>query len=455
MINILFLFIYLLIYRQIFKSIRSENYWMMVVNVLFLVTFSPMMQYIYYPLYKLDAILGIRQLPFARVWLEYVQTIVLLYIYSKIPGNFVNLRVKIIVISYMVLNTFQFFMADDIIRSINGYWLSVVNPSIFFLIVHKVTSNNYIKESEITNGLFRYMTYLLVFYFAISIFNFFRGDAEIDSDFEGLYIYGLGNGLGIFRSRILMTVLFFFLPFFFLPKSRQMFCMVSNKEFLFVGISIFLILLQCNSRTMYAVIALIVIIMIVMNPYKNRMSMVKLLICIMVMTTIVNTITTGNSISEIVESRFTNQGETVLESAQNDERLIIWENAKKLSEESCYLGIGFSHFCLRYEGRAGRYSNAHSMYYTTLSERGLGALLWLIYIICYIIATSFLKMRQRLLSLPGVFMIGTICFAISVYTGEDLFNISQVAYSLPPYFIFLVASICISYNNIESDEELY
>ena len=64
------------------------------------------------------------------------------------------------------------------------------------------------------------------------------------------------------------------------------------------------------------------------------------------------------------------------------------------------------------------------------------------------------KRMSIILSIVLIF-IGILCFSFVVYTGEDLFNVSQVAYALPPYFIMLALSLSLSYNNIQSDESIY
>lgn len=411
-------------------------------------TFSPMMQYVYFPEYKRDAIWGIRQLPFKRVWLEYVHTLILLFFYSKIPGNSKSYRIGFFVFAYFLLNSFQFINATDSERALNGFWLSVVNPSVFGLIVNKVLVNHRFSESKISAGIFRYYIIVFVLFYAISVFNFFRVGAQFDPDYEGLYIYGIGSGMGIFRDRIIMTIVFFYLPILFVPKKYSIREKLNARWYVFFVIASLLMLLLCNSRTMYIVTLVMLLFLFFYNPYKNRTDLFRILVSAMLIFFCINLISSGNSITEIISSRFTNQGTTALQSAENDERFEMWDAAIKLSKESNYLGIGFAHFHLMYSGRAGNYSNAHSMYYTTLSERGIGALLWLIITIITILCLSYKYMKKKKLLLPSVIFIGTICFSIVVYTGEDLFNVSQVAYSLSPYFLFMILSICFSYKNI-------
>ena len=95
-----------------------------------------------------------------------------------------------------------------------------------------------------------------------------------------------------------------------------------------------------------------------------------------------NIVSSGVDITEVISDRFTNQGTNMFESAKEDERYEIWSTAKDFAEDTHYLGIGFANFNLKYAGRAGNYSNAHSMYYTTLAERGIMALIWLVYTCC-------------------------------------------------------------------------
>ena len=64
MIEIVFICIYITIIYLVFSSLSSKDYWGVVGFVLLLMTFSPMMQYIYFPEYKMDTVLSYRQLPF-------------------------------------------------------------------------------------------------------------------------------------------------------------------------------------------------------------------------------------------------------------------------------------------------------------------------------------------------------------------------------------------------------
>lgn len=452
MISIVFIAIYIIIYSMIFSSFYKRDYWSVIVFILLLLTFSPMMQYVYFPEYKMDPILGYRQLPFKRVWLEYVHTIFLLYIYNKIPGSRANPQIKYFVVLYIILNTFQFLTALDFVRALNGFWMSVINPAIFGLIVSKVLSNHKYTETSIIKGIFRYYTIVYILFFSISVFNFYRMGVQYDSDYDGLFIYGLGSGLGVFRDRILMTNIFFFLPIICVPQSFDIRKNLKTSWFIFYIIGTFLILLMSNSRTMYAVTLLMILILTIFNPFKNRKALLKLILGIGILIVAINSISSSSDITEVITDRFTNRGVTSLESAKEDERYEIWEAAVKMSKETYYMGIGFANFNIMYTGRTGHYSNAHSMYYTTLAERGIGALLFLFAALFSIMKVSYKNLKNNVRTLPVILLLGTFCFSLVVYTGEDLFNVSQVAYSLPPYFIFLILGICFSYKNIKNEE---
>ena len=184
MIEIVFICIYITIIYLVFSSLSSKDYWGVVGFVLLLMTFSPMMQYIYFPEYKMDTVLSYRQLPFKRVWLEYIQAFILILIYKKIPGIGPNRLIVRFVSLYILVNLFQFVNTQDFIRSLNGYWLSVVNPSIFALIASKVLNCNIHKESTILSVIFKYLFIVLGLFFVISIFNFFRGGVvQYDPDY--------------------------------------------------------------------------------------------------------------------------------------------------------------------------------------------------------------------------------------------------------------------------------
>ena len=456
MIEIVFICIYITIIYLVFSSLSSKDYWGVVGFVLLLMTFSPMMQYIYFPEYKMDTVLSYRQLPFKRVWLEYIQAFILILIYKKIPGIGPNRLIVRFVSLYILVNLFQFVNTQDFIRSLNGYWLSVVNPSIFALIASKVLNCNIHKESTILSVIFKYLFIVLGLFFVISIFNFFRGGVvQYDPDYEGLFIYGIGSGLGVFRDRILMTNVFMFLPLLFLPHDSIVKKNLTKKRLILFTLGIFLILLLSNSRTMYMAVLLMLLLVTIFNPFQNKTEMIKILVGVACLSIVVNIVSSGVDITEVISDRFTNQGTNMFESAKEDERYEIWSTAKDFAEDTHYLGIGFANFNLKYAGRAGNYSNAHSMYYTTLAERGIMALIWLVYTLLFIALSSYKEMKNRTRMLGSILFIGILCFSFVVYTGEDLFNVSQVAYALPPYFIMLALSLSLSYNNIQSDESIY
>lgn len=452
MINIVFIGIYIILLYKVYTCFKKRNYWALVMCLLLFLTFSPMMQYVYFPEYKLDATSGTRFLGFARVWLEYVHVILQLVILAHIPGrNRGNKSVVYFAFFYLILNALQFFTALDVTRSFNGYIVSVVNPTIFCLIVNKVLSNYAFSTSKITKGLFKYYFVVMAFFYIISVFNFFRGGTIIEADNEGLFIYGLGSGFGIFRDRILMTELFFFLAIIFTPRDRTLMNGISRPQFILFILGSMIMLILCNSRTMYVSVAFLVLLLTVFNPFNNRKSLLGMLALAFIFMLVVNSISSGMDITEIIFSRFHNKGATALESASEDERYLIWETAKEYAARTNYIGIGIGNFATVY---SRGYSNAHSLYYSVLVERGMLVLVWLLLTLVTLIVKSYRKFRKEKNTLFLVVLLGVLLYSIISYTGEELFNVSQVAYSLSPYFIFLMLSLCYT-SNITEDENIH
>lgn len=452
MINIAFIVVYFSLLFQVIKYLKRRDFWKLIIALMLFLTFSPMMQYVYFPEYKQDAITGLRYLGFKRVWLEYCHVFLLLYIYSRIPfSNRNNKTVVFFATTYLILNALQFFTSFDISRSFNGYVVSVINPTIFGLIVNKILSNYSFSSSSLTKGIFDYYFVILIIFYVISVVNFFRVETVLETDYEGLFMYGLGNGLGVFRDRILMTEMLFFITLIFVPLDRYMMRGIKRKYFIMYTVGSMLLLLLSNSRTMYLASVLLIIILLVFNPFKNRKSLFLVLFLNTLVIVAINAVSSGSDISEIVFNRFHNKGTSVVESAKDDERYMIWESAKSYAEKTDYLGIGIGNFSTIY---TKNYSNAHSLYYSVLVERGGFVLCWLLVALLTIIVCSYKKICKNNSAFFWVVILGVILYALISYTGEELFNVSQVVYSLSPYFIFLMLSICLS-RNILDDEKLY
>ena len=449
MINILLTSIFFTIVFYSFRCYQKKDYWYLMVCLLCLVTFSPMMQYVVFPEYKKYDALGIRYLAFDRVWVEYIVSLVFVLFYISLPKpRFKGLRfINLLLILYIIFNLSQFFFCVDYIRAINGYWISVINPVLYILCLNKViTYKGIIFTSDIYKFFYRYSVFLLFLFFAISFFNFLRVGFAEDEYVESLHIWGISSGLGVFRSRIVLTSLFFISPIILFPSKYAE--KKGFKHLLLFTIGFLLVLFVANSRTMYFGFLVMFIISVLINPFKSRKSQLFFLSCFIIFVVVANSISTNINILELVTGSFLKRGDTVVSSALEDERFLIWNFALKCADQAHYLGTGIGSFTLLYERH---YSNAHSLYLSILAERGIFVFLLIIYTLIYIIFVAWNKSHSKGGYLYRLISIGTICYCIISYTGEELFNVAQVAYSLTPYMIFIFA-VFVAYNSFVKDE---
>lgn len=444
MMELAFTVVFLFLFFLANRAYNKQDFSSFVLFLLMFITFSPMMQYVVFPDYKKYDLTGIRFLGVQRIWVEFIVTGVLFYFNGLIQSieKTMNTKLNLILFLYFILNLTQFINCIDLNRAFSGFWMSVVNPILFIIIFDKLLRGFNFTIRDLISIVYKYSIFLLLGFYVFSIVNVSRG-VVIDVESESLHLFGLGYGLGLFQSRIVMTVIFMFLPLIFLPKSSY-FIELKYINY-FIG-SVFLTLVFCNSRTMYLAIVLMFLLVVILNPFGNRSSQIKLLLVLVISVVCIGIFSHSSIFEDVIAARFYNKGDTALASAMEDERFLIWEAAVREAERSNYLGIGIGNFVLTYYRN---YSNAHSLYYSVLTERGIGVLILVIYIILHNIFKGWKTAVNNSCFFFKVLSIGTLSFAFVVYTGEELFNCAQVAYSVIPYLLML--SFCI----IENFEYIY
>lgn len=428
-----------------FMYLNRKDYNKALLLLLFLITFSPMMQYVVFPEYKRYDAMGIRFLGVQRIWVEFIVTIILLLVKNKlpIPTIKINKGFYIVLSLFFLLNLTQFFYCQDFNRAFSGFWMSVVNPIIYVTIVDRLIRSSVVRVYDMMSLFYKYGMFLLAGFYFFSFMNVTRGVA-VDDDSEALHLFGLGYGLGLFQHRIVMTAIFTFLPIMMLPRETLYKAGIKHIN-IFIAL-VFLTLIFCNSRTMYLGSLLMYVLVATFNPFKNRKSYVKLLLLLAFSVFLIDIFTHSSIFEDVIAVRFHNKGDTAYSSAMEDERFLIWDFAVQEAHNSHYLGMGIGNFALSY---VKHFSNAHSLYYSVLAERGILVLICTIYVILYNIVKGWIVSKRINNDFFKVLSIGTFCYAIIAYTGEELFNCAQVAYSIMPYLLFIIYCTITNYKHLK------
>lgn len=435
--NLIFLIAILFVLYKITISINKNNNIDLILYTLCLILISPMIQYLTYPEYK--NMNEIRVLNLERIWPELliigIEVGIILAQFHR--NKFINKSTtfSVILTLFLISNLFQFITTVDLERSFYGYMISVIKPVAFGIITFKSFCDlKKINIAEIINLIIRFSLINISILLTFIFFNIIRGAINIDEINFIQY-----DGLGIFRIRIIFTILTFFFPLIFINIDYHL-KEINKKYFFLFRILMIVLLVISGSRTMYMSSLIMGVILIIFNPFNNRKTIIKTIIFLTVVLGVIQ-LFSNSDVLDIISSRFTNKGGTIISSAINDERFLIWEFAKRMYRESNYMGIGIGNFTLLHPKH---YANAHSLFYSILAERGIFSLIFFILLIMTILANLVISARKTKALIKNFYfsLIAGVLFYLAIsITGEELLSISQVVYSIVPHMILFIFTI--------------
>jgi len=439
--NNLFILIYVILFITVCNRLLKKDLKWFIIFFGLLFCFSPLMQYVIFPEYKTT--LGYRSVSLHRIFFEYVNTFIL--IVATLTFRTLKTRTnaltvfKFLLLLWFVFNLLSVYNSIEISRSIGVFFMTIVNPILFAFLFN----NRKILENSM-NFLLTFFTVILLFnlgvkYFSV-LYNLGRG---------AISVWSIGYGameFGTFRSNSGTNFLSIFLPLAFLKstfiKNERL-----RKYFEILKWIIIFTFIITGSRMGYFVFGLGLIIAFYTKQINFKQGLNLLLVAIIASTTFAYL--NEESIFDFLENRFTNKGDTAIESAENDERLLLWENALEDSQNNSISGVGAGNYFLVYE----KYSNSHNLFVNILFERGILVLILLVSLIIF--ALRRYKRNLRILMNPeehtffSLMGFGLILYLVASLTGDSFISISQTVHSFPAYIFMVFISFPFFYYNFK------
>ena len=437
--NSIFIIVYSLLLILLINSLLKKNIKEFLIFFGLLFSFSPLMQYVIFPEYK--TVIGYRDISLDRILFEYVNTFILLIASTVFKTVYSKTKVlkgfRILIFIWIFFNLFSVFNSIDFARSFNAFIIAVINPILFV----RLFNNKKIIHNPL-NFLILFFCVLISFNLGIKYLSIFFNIAR-----GAITIFSIGYGaveFGILRGNSATNFLSFFLPLlFFNPKY------LNDKRlarFLRI-IKYFLVFvfLTTGSRTGYILFGLLLLYGILKNKLKLKQGIG--LIILLLLGISFYSYFNEDSFSTFLIDRFTSKGDTAIESASNDERIVLWTLALNLFIENGFRGVGISNYFLVFE----KYGNAHNLFVTLIFERGF--LVFMLFII--IIIFSIIIQRRNIKLIPyepiklffSCLLVGLFLYLIASFTGESFTSISQTVHSFPSYIFTIFIFFPIYYFN--------
>lgn len=132
-------------------------------------------------------------------------------------------------------------------------------------------------------------------------------------------------------------------------------------------------------------------------------------------------------------------------SAEGDDRTLIWAAAFKIAEINSYVGVGVGNFesAVTTIDKALRYSNAHNMYLTLLSELGLGG--------CVVFVASLVMYGVRAFAHNAAAFSALVTFAFyGLFSGQIYETAAEVSITQFVVLLFVFANVDMSARQLVS-----
>lgn len=437
--NSIFIIVYSLFLLLVINSLFNKNIKVFLILFGLLFSFSSLMQYVIFPEYKTFE--GYRDISLDRVFFEYVNTFILLIASTVFKTVSSKTRVLkffgVLIFIWIFFNFLSVLNSIDFARSFNAFIIAVINPILFV----RLFNNKKILHNP--------LNFLILFFFVLISFNlgikylsiFFNVARGATTSFS------IGYGaveFGILRSNSATTFLAFFLPLlFFNPKYLND---IRLAKFLrIIKYLLVFVFLTTGSRTGYVLFGLLFLYGVLKNKLKLKQG-IGLIILVLLSISFYSYFN-DDSFSTFLTDRFTTKGDTAIESASNDERLILWSLALNFFIENGFRGVGISNYFLVFE----KYGNAHNLFVTLIFERGILVFILLLVIIIF----SIIIQRRNIKLIPHeptkLFFIclltGLFFYLFASLTGDGFLSISQTVHSFPSYIFTIFIFFPVYYFN--------
>ena len=430
--NSIFIIIYSLLLILLINSLRKKNIKEFLVLFGILFSFSPLMQYVIFPEYKTAE--GYRNISINRILFEYVNTFILLiasYVFRTVSSKTrVFQRFRNLIFFWIFFNLLSVLLSIDFVRSFNAFIIAVINPILFA----RLFNNKRILYNSL-NFFISFFCVLLFFNLGIKfssiLFNVSRG---------AITNFSIGYGaveFGNLRGNSATNFLSFFLPLLFFNlkylNNKRLSTLLRIIKYLLA-----FVFLTAGSRTGYLIFGLLVLYGFIANHLKFKQTIG--LIILLALSSSVFSFLNVDSFSGFLAERFTAKGSTILDSASNDERIMLWSEALVKFSENGYEGVGISNYFLVFK----KYGNAHNLYVNLIFERGI--IVFMLFIIITIFSIIIHRRNIKLIQNKPIklffsfFLIGLLSYLLYSITGDSFISISQTVHSFPSYiftiFIF-------------------
>ena len=441
--NLIFTITYCLLILITFYELLHKNIFRFLIVFAILFSFSPLMQYVIYPEYKTEA--GYRDFSFGRIYYEYFNTIILILanLVFKTIGNHTRSIsiISVLILSWIGLNTVSLISSIDILRSLNGLVLSVINPLLYIRLF------NHKRIMPFTaNFIIALFSYVIIFNLGIKfgsiVYNFGRG--AMSTMEIGYSTIDFGN----FRSNSGTNFLAFFLPLIYFNNTEIENRLTRNLFKISKFLMIFTFIIT-GSRTGYIVLVMTLLAGLFIY-YKDRSRLFGISFIVTIALILFISINT-TSFTKYIEGRFTQKGDTAVESALNDERLALWGNAIREIKKNKFIGIGMGNYPLIH-----RYGNPHNLFITLLYERGIAVFIVFLCLIFYAMRQyKYLSYNVSSENDPSIFRLmqfGLILYLISSFTGEAFISISQTVHVFPSYIFIIFIMLPFYFSNYQASD---
>ena len=426
-----FILIYSILIILLLFSLSKRNIKLFLVLFGITFSFSPLMQYVIFPEYK--TFTGYRAVSIERIFFEYVNTFLLLIAFTRFKTIRVKTKIyktfKIIIFLWVIFNLFSVFFSINFARSLNAFFISVLNPVLFAGLF-----NNKKIIHDSSNFIVLFFCILICFNLGIKYLSIFYNYAR--GAIESAILLGHGSvEFGNLRGNSATNFLSFFLPMLLVNQNW-----IKNDKLrnLLKVTKILLIFVfsTSGSRTGYFLISIFLLF-----SFFSRRIKIKQFLQISIILTLSFTIFSylnQHDFSNFLFDRFTAKGETILESASNDERLILWSNSIEKLRNNNFKGLGISNYFLVFK----KYSNAHNLYINIIFERGILVLLLFLLMTIFSIKIQIKNINSLRYSHNKVIfmslLIGLNLFLIASTTGEDFLSISQTVHAFSSYIFSII-----------------
>jgi O-antigen ligase len=437
--NIIFIIVYSLLLILVIKSLLKKNIKEFLILFGLLFSFSSLMQYVIFPEYKTTE--GYRDISLDRIFFEYVNTFILLIastVFKTVSSKTSVLKnFRILIFIWIFFNFLSVLNSIDFARSFNAFIIAVINPILFV----RLFNNKKIIHNPL-NFLILFFCVLISFNLGIKylsiFFNIARGTITNFSIGYGAVEFGILRGNSATNFLSFFLPLLFFNPKYLNDKSLARFLRIIKYFLVFV-------FLTAGSRTGYILFGLLFLYGILKNKLNLKQGIgliILFLLCISFYSYF-----NEDSFSTFLIDRFTSKGDTAIESASNDERLVLWAIALNFFIENGFEGVGMSNYFLVFE----KYGNAHNLYVTLLFESGIVVFMLLIVMIIFSIIIQRRNIKLTLYEPNKLFfsflLVGLYFYLIASFTGESFVSISQTVHSFPSYIFTIFIFFPIYYFN--------